>query len=414
MTTLLDALRVLDVTDHKGFFCGKILADLGADVIKIEKPGGDPARHLGPFYGNAPDPEKNLHWFAYNLNKRSITLDIETAGGKTLFKRLVQRSHFVIESYPAGYLDDIGLGYTALSAINPRIVVTSITPFGHTGSYKDYKGSDIVCMAMGGLAYITGNAQDSPLRVSFPQSYLLASAEAAAATMIAHYYRETTGQGQHVDVSIQASVAGKLANAIPTWELSHSVLKREGSYMFGRGAKLRIRLLWPCKDGYVTFVLLGGKLGAKSNEVVARWIIEEGMAPDFFKKIDWPSLDMAKQTQEEQERLEDVVARFFAKYTKEEIYRRANREGVLLCPQSSCRDILENTQLRSRDFWVKVDHPELGASINYPGPFLKASRTPPAIRRRAPLLGEHNDEVYKGELGLSEEELGTMQKDGVI
>jgi crotonobetainyl-CoA:carnitine CoA-transferase CaiB-like acyl-CoA transferase len=414
MTTLLDSLRVLDLTDHNGFFCAKILADLGADVIKIEKPGGDPARHLGPFYGNAPDPEKNLHWFAYNLNKRSITLDIETAGGKTLFKRLVQRSHFVIESYPAGYLDDIGLGYTALSAINPRIVVTSITPFGHTGSYKDYKGSDIVCMAMGGLAYITGNAQDSPLRVSFPQSYLLASAEAAAATMIAHYYRETTGQGQHVDVSIQASVAGKLANAIPTWELSHSVLKREGSYMFGRGAKLRIRLLWPCKDGYVTFVLLGGKLGAKSNEVVARWIIEEGMAPDFFKKIDWPSLDMAKQTQEEQERLEDVVARFFAKYTKEEIYRRANREGVLLCPQSSCRDILENTQLRSRDFWVKVDHPELGASINYPGPFLKASRTPPAIRRRAPLLGEHNDEVYKGELGLSEEELGTMQKDGVI
>jgi benzylsuccinate CoA-transferase BbsE subunit len=414
MTTLLDALRVLDVTDHKGFFCGKILADLGADVIKIEKPGGDPARHLGPFYGNAPDPEKNLHWFAYNLNKRSITLDIETAGGKTLFKRLVQRSHFVIESYPAGYLDDIGLGYTALSAINPRIVVTSITPFGHTGSYKDYKGSDIVCMAMGGLAYITGNAEDSPLRVSFPQSYLLASAEAAAATMIAHYYRETTGQGQHVDVSIQASVAGKLANAIPTWELSHSVLKREGSYMFGRGAKLRIRLLWPCKDGYVTFVLLGGKLGAKSNEVVARWIIEEGMAPDFFKKIDWPSLDMAKQTQEDQERLEGVVARFFAKYTKEEIYRRANREGVLLCPQSSCKDILENTQLRSRDFWVNVEHPELGASINYPGPFLKASRTPPVIRRRAPLIGEHNDEVYKGELGLSEQELGTMRQDGVI
>ena len=284
MTTLLDSLRVLDLTDHKGFFCGKILADLGADVIKIEKPGGDPARHLGPFYGNAPDPEKNLHWFAYNLNKRSITLDIETAEGKTLFKKLVQGAHFVIESYPAGYLDEMGLGYTALSAINPRIIVTSITPFGHTGPYKDYKGSDIVCMAMGGLAYITGNAEDSPLRVSFPQSYLLASAEAAAATMIAHYYRETTGQGQHVDVSIQASVAGKLANAIPTWELSHTVLKREGSYMFGRGAKLRMRLLWPCKDGYVTFALMGGKLGAKSNEVVARWIVEEGMAPGLLQK----------------------------------------------------------------------------------------------------------------------------------
>jgi len=414
MTTLLDALRVLDLTDHKGFFCGKILADLGADVIKIEKPGGDPARHLGPFYGDAPDPEKNLHWFAYNLNKRSITLDIEAAEGKTLFKRLVQGAHIVIESCPVGYLDQLELGYTALSAINPRIILTSITPFGHTGPCKDYKGTDVVCMAMGGLAYITGNAEDSPLRVSFPQSYLLASAEAAAATMIAHYYRETTGLGQHVDVSIQASVAGKLANAIPTWELSHAVLKREGSYMFGRGAKLRMRLLWPCKDGYVTFALMGGKLGAKSNEVVARWIVEEGMAPDFFKKIDWPSLDMAKQTQEDQERLEGVVAKFFAKYTKEEIYRRANKEGVLLCPQSSCKDILENTQLQSRDFWAKVEHPELGAGITYPGPFLKATRTPPVIRRRAPLIGEHNAEVYKGELGLSEQELGTMRRDGVI
>jgi len=414
MTSLLDALRVLDLTDHKGFFCGKILADLGADVIKIEKPGGDPARRLGPFYGNTPDPEKNLHWFAYNLNKRSITLDIETAEGKTLFKKLVQGAHLVIESYPVGYLDQLQLGYTALSAINPRIILTSITPFGHTGPCKDYKGTDVVCMAMGGLAYITGTAEDSPLRVSFPQSYLLASAEAAAATMIAHYYRETTGRGQHVDVSIQASVAGKLANAIPTWELSHAVLRREGSYMFGRGAKLRMRLLWPCKDGYVTFALMGGKLGAKSNEVVARWIIEEGMAPDFFKKIDWPSLDMAKQTQEDQERLEGVVATFFAKYTKEEIYRRANKEGVLLCPQSSCKDILENTQLQSRDFWAKVEHPELGTTITYPGPFLKATRTPPVIRRRAPLIGEHNDEVYKGELGLSEQELGKMLRDGVI
>jgi crotonobetainyl-CoA:carnitine CoA-transferase CaiB-like acyl-CoA transferase len=414
MTSLLDALRVLDLTDHKGFFCGKILADLGADVIKIEKPGGDPARRLGPFYGNTPDPEKNLHWFAYNLNKRSITLDIETAEGKTLFKKLVQGAHLVIESYPVGYLDQLQLGYTALSAINPRIILTSITPFGHTGPCKDYKGTDVVCMAMGGLAYITGTAEDSPLRVSFPQSYLLASAEAAAATMIAHYYRETTGRGQHVDVSIQASVAGKLANAIPTWELSHAVLRREGSYMFGRGAKLRMRLLWPCKDGYVTFALMGGKLGAKSNEVVARWIIEEGMAPDFFKKIDWPSLDMAKQTQEDQERLEGVVATFFAKYTKEEIYRRANKEGVLLCPQSSCKDILENTQLQSRDFWAKVEHPELGTTITYPGPFLKATRTPPVIRRRAPLIGEHNDEVYKGELGLSEQELGKMRRDGVI
>ncbi len=135
--------------------------------------------------------------------------------------------------------------------------------------------------------------------------------------------------------------------------------------------------------------------------------------PRFLQEIDWPSLDMAKQTQEDQERLEGVVAKFFAKYTKEEIYRRANKEGVLLCPQSSCKDILENTQLQSRDFWAKVEHPELGTSITYPGPFLKATRTPPAIRRRAPLIGEHNAEVYKDELGLSEQRMAMAGWDRV-
>ena len=136
--------------------------------------------------------------------------------------------------------------------------------------------------------------------------------------------------------------------------------------------------------------------------------------PEFFKKIDWPKLDIAKQTQEEQDRLEEVVARFFAKYTKAELYRRANQDGVLLCPQSSCKDILENDQLRSRNFWAQVEHPELGATLTYPGPFLKASETPPAIRHRAPLIGEQNQEVYQRELGLTESEMNRMKQSGVI
>ena len=292
--------------------------------------------------------------------------------------------------------------------------MTSISHFGQTGPYKDYWGSDLVDTAMGGLAYITGNAGESPVRVSFSQSYLLASAEAAAATMIAHYRRETTGKGQWVDCSIQASVAGKLSNAVPTWELNGSILKREGSHMFGRGAKLKMRLLWACKDGYVTFAMMGGKLGAKSNQAIAQWIIEANMAPEFFQQIDWSSLDIAKQTQEEQDRIEAVVAAYFATLTKAQIYKRANAEGVLLCPQSSCGDVLENEQLQSRNFWVQVEHPELGASLTYPGPYLKASQTPPSIRRRAPLIGEHNTEIYGCEMGLSASELDCLKKSGVI
>ena len=414
MASLLESFRVLDLTDHKGFFCGKILADLGADVIKVEKPGGEAGRQIGPFYQNKPDPEKSLHWFAYNLNKRSITLNINTPDGKAIFEKLAKSADFVIESYPPGHMDNIGLGYTALKKINPRIILTSITPFGQTGPYSEYKGSDIVCMAMGGLAYITGNAEGTPVRVSFPQSYLLSSAEAAAATMIAHYHRERTGAGQHVDVSIQASVAGKLSNAVPTWELSHTTLKREGSYMFGRGAKLKMRLLWRCKDGYVTFAIMGGKLGAKSNQKIAEWIIRDGTAPEFFKKIDWSSLDMAKQSQKDQERIERVVGDYFSKYTKAELYSKANEDGVLLCPQSSLKDVAENAQLQERQFWMDIEHAELDRSITYPGPFLKASGTPLNGRRRAPGIGEHNEEVFSGELGLSGEEISVMRQAGII
>lgn len=184
--------------------------------------------------------------------------------------------------------------------------------------------------------------------------------------------------------------------------------------MFGRGAKLKMRLLWRCKDGYITFALMGGKLGAKSNQIVARWIIDEGGAPEFFKNVDWASLDMAKQTQEKQEKLEAVLARFFSRYTKAELYRRANQDGVLLCPQSSCKDIAENMQLQARDFWKELEHPELGKTLTYPGAFLKESGAPLVSRRRAPLIGEHNEEVFNGELGLSGDEISIKRRAGII
>jgi len=414
MGGLLKSFRVLDLTDHKGYFCGKILADLGAEVIKVEKPGGDRGRQIGPFYQNKPDPEKSLHWFAYNLNKRGITLDLETADGKAIFEKLVESADLVIESYPVGYMDKLGLGYAALKTINPRIIMTSITPFGQTGPYSGYKGSDIICMAMGGLAYITGDAEGAPVRVSFAQSYLLASAEAAAVSMIAYYHRQRTGNGQHIDVSIQASVAGKLSNAVPTWELNGNIIKREGRYMVGRAAKLKMQLLWRCKDGHVTFALMGGKLGAKSNQKVAQWIIDDGSAPESFKTIDWAALDIAKQTQEDQDRLEQVVASFFAKYTKAELYSMANEDGVLLCPQSSIKDIAENAQLQAREFWMEVEHQQLGSAMTYPGPFFKATATPITAKQSAPHIGEHNEQIFMGEMGLTREEFAQKQQAGVI
>jgi crotonobetainyl-CoA:carnitine CoA-transferase CaiB-like acyl-CoA transferase len=411
---LLGSRRVLDLTDEKGLLCGKILADLGADVIKIEKPGGDKARNLGPFFHNVYDPQKSLYWFAYNLNKRGITLNIETDEGRQIFTRLVQTADFVIESFAPGYLDDLGLSYLKLSQTNPRIIMTSISPYGQTGHYKNYKASDIEVMAMGGLMYITGNPDQPPLRISLPQAFLLASAHGAAASMIAHYYRETSGEGQHVDVSAQECVLWEIANAIPLWELNQNILKRAGSYIAGRWTGTKQRLLWKCKNGYVLFYVLGGAFGVKTNRAIVKWMEEENIAPDHLKNFNWNAFDMAKQTQEMQDQIEIHINRLFSMFTKEELYNEALKRGIMLCPVNTSKDILENTQLKDRLFWVDISHPELSTQIKYPGAFAKLSETPINIRYRAPLIGEHNQEVYQSELGLSRSELNDLQKEGVI
>jgi benzylsuccinate CoA-transferase BbsE subunit len=410
---LLGSFRVLDLADEKGSFAGKILGDLGADVIKIEKPGGDESRNIGPFYHNIPDPEKSLFWFAYNLNKRGITLNIETRDGQQMFKDLVSRADFVIESFSPGFIDSLGLGYRDLSNINPRVVMTSITPFGQTGPYSNFRASDIVAEAMGGFIYITGSPDGPPVRISFPQAYQLAGAYAAAATMIAHYYREMTGEGQHVDVSMQACIALALSNAIPLWELNRNVLKRSGAFLVGRGVLVKSRILWQCKDGYIVFHLMGGVLGGKGNRVIAKWMEEDGMMTEFLQKMNW-EFDVSKQTQDIQDQIEMEFARYFAKHTKTELYKKAQESGIMLCPLNSVKDVVESPQLQARDYWVEVEHPELGTTLRYPGAFIKGSLTPCRIRRRAPLIGEHNKEIYENELGLSRDSICILKEAGII
>ena len=233
---LVRSPRVLDLTNRNGHLCGRILADLGADVVKVERPGGDPDRRIGPFYRQTFDRERSLLWFAYNANKRGITLNLDSGDGRQILKKLAGKADFLIESFPPGFMDELGLGYAVLSEINPGIIYTSITPFGQTGLYKNFKASDLVVMAMSGLLYMTGRPGEAPVRISFPQSFLLAAAHAAAASMVAYFYRETTGYGQHIDVSARECVLWETSNAIPSWKLNRKILKRAGSYMSGRWA----------------------------------------------------------------------------------------------------------------------------------------------------------------------------------
>ncbi|MFC2003823.1 CoA transferase, partial [Chloroflexota bacterium] len=225
---------------------------------------------------------------------------------------------------------------------------------------------------------------------------------------------EITGEGQQIDVSLQESVSLTIYNARLFWEFNKVNLKRTGPYRSGQGSLTVQRLHFPCKDGYVSFTLFGGATGAETNKGLVQWMDSEGMAPDFLKNKDWDTWDFSKITQEELDLFQKPMMEFFKKYTKGELFQQALKRGIMLYPVSTARDIFEDQQLEARDFWNKVEHPELGATIVYPGAFVKLSETPCRIRRRAPLIGEHNDEIYNKELGIPKEELILLKQSGII
>jgi benzylsuccinate CoA-transferase BbsE subunit len=408
----LGPFRVLDLTDEKGLLCGRFLASLGAEVIKIEPSCGDQARSIPPFYKDHPHPEKSLYYFAYNANKKSITLDIGTTDGRVIFKRLVKTADFIIESFEPGYMANLGLGYPELSHINPRIVMTSITPFGQTGPYRHYSPSDLLCSAMSGYMYLTGDTDRAPLRISIPQAYLLGSAEAATGSLAAHYYRERTGEGQHVDVSIRDAMIKTTVNALPWWESSKKMMKRGGPYWMLRGEKLRA--LWSCKDGWISFALHGGKFGSKTNTQLIEWMDSEGMASEYLKNVDWDNLDMESANDKLYGELEAAMVKFFMSLTKKELNEGALARGIMLSPVQTIADLASSPQLKARGFWDDVEHPDLHTTITYPGAFIKASETPCVNTIRAPHIGEHNAEIYMGELGMSRKELVFMKGAKII
>jgi benzylsuccinate CoA-transferase BbsE subunit len=408
---MLEPYRALDLTDEKGYICGKILGDLGCDVIKIEKPGGDKGRSLGPFYKDILHPEKSLYWFAFNTSKRGITLDIETDDGRKIFKQLVKSADFVIESFPLGYMDSIGLGYSELSQVNEKIIVASITPFGPEGPYRDYKGSDIVGMALGGLMYPSGDPDRPPVTFSFPNAYFLSASEAAVGLLMALHWRWTTGRGTQVNTNLQTSVLEASYEVPLWWQANKFIIKRTGPISQGI---IKYRQIWQCKDGYLSFFFYGGLMGAAGNRAIVEWMDSEGFNCEHLKSIDWDSLDWSAVTQEEATRMEEPLYDFFMSHTKAEFYEEAVKRDIILYPLSTIGDILVNPQLIAREYWAEVEHPELDTSITYPSAFAKASETPCRISRRAPLIGEHNREIYEEELGFSRHEMSILKEANTI
>lgn len=413
---MLSPYRILDLTDEKGLMCGQLLGSLGADVIKIERPGGDPARDIAPFFHDIPDPEKSLFWFAFNTNKRGITLNIETVDGQEMFRELVRTADAVIESFAPGHMDKLGLGYPELERINPGIVLTSITPLGQDGPYKDYKASDLVCWAMGGALFTCGSSGEPPVRVSHvPQAFIQGSIDGAWSTAMALYYRGISGEGQQIDVSIQESVERCALVSHVTWRLMGKSFRQHGS----RYAVDPLRPdvppgTWEAKDGYVRHTIYTGEQGARMNRPVIEWMRAEGQADEYLTELDWSKLSWDDLPTEEVERITGYYGRFFKKKTKAELLDGARERSADVEPVYTIGEILGHPQLMARDYWQKVKHPELGLTISYPGGFCKPSHTVCRQWRRAPLIGEHNLEVYHGEMGFSKEELTNLKQGGII
>jgi crotonobetainyl-CoA:carnitine CoA-transferase CaiB-like acyl-CoA transferase len=386
---MLKGLRVLDLTDARAHLAGKILGDLGADVVKVEPPGGDAVRHAGPWLAGAAHPERSLAWLAYNTSKRGIVLDLEAEPDRTALRALARHADVLLESDAPGAMAARGLGPLALHAENPRLVYASITPFGQTGPYAELLAHDLVIVALGGNASLTGPPDRPPVRCSMPTAHYHGGAEAALAVLIALLQRDDTGEGQEVDVSLHETQLQSLLSFPAQFALHRRVTKRSG------GRLGRLREIWPAADGDISYGLRGGPTRVRNLRATVEWMAETGDAPDWLVTYDWEHYNHNTLPDTEIARLEDAFGAFFAKRTRAELYAEALARRILLAPCNDAAAILGHEQLRTRELFATVAHPEQGASFELPDFFAKTADGAIRIRRRAPQLGEHQAEVLE-------------------
>ena len=415
-TSALSSIRVLDLTEGGCMLGGKMFADAGADVIKIEPPGGSPSR-IGPYYKNMAEPEKSLFWFAYNTNKRGITLNLQKAEGQELFKKLARRADVIIESLGLGYLSGLKLAYSDICQVKPDIIFASITPFGQNGPKANNKASDLSVLASSGFLNACGDPDRAPVWIGFPQASLYAGAEGAIGSMTALWYRMNTGEGQFVDVSMQESNMSANMNSLQMWDMNKVEFNRVGAVSFVAATRVRQPIYFKCKDGYIMILALGGNEPyVPSSEKLVEWMKEEGKCPEWLAKLNWwVEYNAAVLTQELADKVGKAIEEFTLTKLKDELYEEgAFTRRILVAPVSSTKDISEDIQLKGRNFWTTIFHPELGESLPYCGQFVPLTETPVEFKRRAPLIGEHNREIYFEELGLTEGDLKALKDKGVI
>ncbi len=396
----LSDVRVIDLTWHiAGPFCTKLLADYGADVIKIERPGlGDPARSMGPFLNDEPHPEKSGLFLHLNTSKRGCTLDVKTEAGKRILAQLIEKADILVESFRPRVMRSLKLDYNKLEKINPKLVMVSISSFGQTGPYRDYKAPEMIVNGIGGEMYCTGVQDREPIMMGADVLLYEGGSAAAVATVGALLVARIQGIGQHADVAIAEAISldRRSANLV-AYQYCGDIAPRLAGLAAGYPHGPR-----PCKDSY--FEVYGGRV---------YWprIVAMLGSPDFLKDPKWDS-PSAQSDPALKEEFEIFYLGWLMDRTKEECFAEARKYNVPAAFASNIADVLANEHWQQRCSWAEIEHSFVG-KITLPGrPFLM-TKTPWRLQRPAPLLGEHNLEVY-GELGYSKQDLVKLREQGCL
>ena len=393
----LSHIRVLDLTSHiSGPYCTKLLADYGAEVIKIERPGtGDATRRMGPFPSDEPDPEASGRYVYLNSNKKSVTLNLRSSSGRAILHRLLDASHLTVISLTPAAMDRIGIDPVSLAKDHPGLASVSITNFGLSGPYRDYKADHMTLCAMGGWAQYLGRKELPPLQAGLDLILQVSGLRAASTAIGVYGQSQWTGQAHHADVSIFETVTEMLP-ASPLRYAMTDVIETRGMYPFPSQGILK------CSDGYVGV----NTLTEDHWELMCQWMGMQDLLED-------PRFSQATGRWEHTQYLRDRAETYFSAKTKDELFHEGQGFRVATGLVSNADDILGSEQLRERGYLVETKHPRMGKAVQ-PGAPMRMTASPWELRSPAPSLGQHNHEVLRGGLGLSKEELMKLREQGAI
>jgi len=404
----LSDIRIIDLSWHiAGPYCTKLLADHGADVLKVERPGtGDPARSMGPFFNDEPDPEKSGLFLHLNTNKRGITLNLKSEAGRKILRKLIEKTDIVVESFSPRVMPSLGLDYTALEKLNPNLVMTSISNFGQSGPYRDFKSSEIVLSAMGSAMRLRGEPDREPMKLAGNSLQYQSGAIASVVTMGALFGSRFKGIGQYIDVSMLETALGSIDQRSAALLAHQYTARDEVAVRLGRSTGGAFagcpEGIYPCKDGY--FDISGGVVWWPRNLALL------GNPPELAD----PKY-ASQEGQLDPQCQEDILAVFYPwamSRTKEEIMKAAAEVHALVAPLYTTEDVVNDPHMQERGVFVDIEHPRAG-TVKYPGAPFRMEETPWRIIRPAPMLGQHNGEIL-GELGYSKEQMTRLREAGDI